>query len=650
MTTYYVDGQSGNDASGNGSSNSPWKTLNKAHTKIAPGDEVRIRTATYREELAIQVRNTTWRADTGHRPVIDGRYHDGLFQRDGTLPHPEPGSGYLPDNLNNAMINIRATGVTLDGLTLQNLAGSAIGVTESGCTIRNCRLDFIYRTGLRVNAGGSFIEGTLIENNVLTRLVQRLFDPLREGLGPDAAGAAMTLVRVRDGIVRNNVIAFSMGEGIDLDKGSYRLIAEGNVVHSCNHIHIYINRSIDAIIRNNLIFHLQTPEYVGQDGTVPTGICIGDERPRQGGEWPNSAGGQIYNNIVVGMGKSFQVRNGPNYDTQLVDCYIGYNTFVGGNRTTDGIQIAGNNFGRRHAGTLVENNIIVGADRISHATGDISGVAFRNNLWGEPPIGAMRGDGDRIGNPNLVNPSAAIRGDFPQPETNVEPRNYQLSNRSALAIGRASDGQRMNGLLPPAIRKDFFGASRDGQPDIGAHEFAGVAAGITANFSIGPGQIAGALPHTVDFTDKSVAARPIIAWQWDFGDGETATETNPSHTYDKAGTFDVTLTVTDDQGNSDSLTRNDLVTVVADPNVVVPDSFRRFVLVQTDNQRVLSYGVQYPDQRCILIWNDEPFHILNYADIEDVERTAAVGQRELRWIDPLDQGELMLEMELEEAA
>lgn len=36
----------------------------------------------------------------------------------------------------------------------------------------------------------------------------------------------MTMVRVRDGAIRNNVIAFSMGEGIDLDKGSYRLIAE----------------------------------------------------------------------------------------------------------------------------------------------------------------------------------------------------------------------------------------------------------------------------------------------------------------------------------------------------------------------------------------------------------------------------------------
>lgn len=643
MATYYVDGNSGND-SADGSSARPWKTLNKANSQIAPGDDVRIRTATYREELTVRVSDTTWRADTGHRPVIDGGYHDGLFRPDGTLPHPQPGSGYLPDSLDSSMIVLRGTGVTLDGLTLQNLAGSAIGVTASGCTIRNCRLDFIYRTGIRFNATGTVIEGGLIENNVLTRIVQRLFDPLREGTGPDVAGAAVTMVRVRDGAIRNNVIAFSMGEGIDLDKGSYRLIAEGNVVHTCNHVHIYINRSVDTVIRNNLIFHLQKPEYVGRDGTVPTGIGIGDEGIDSRG-WPNSAGGQIYNNIVVGMGKLFQVRNGPRYNTQLSDCYIGYNTFVAGSKTTAGIQIAGNNYGRAHTQSLVENNIIIGPARLSNANGDIAGVAFRNNLWEEAPTGAMRGDGDRIGNPNLVNPSAAIRGNFPQPETNADPHNYALSNRSTLAIGQASNGSRINGLVPPTIGKDFFGANRDGHPDMGAHEFDGVMAAITANFSIGPGQATGTLPHTVDFTDKSVASHPIESWLWDFGDGKTSTERNPSHTYDQEGAFDVTLTVTDNRGNSDSLTREDGVTVVADQDVILPDSFRRFVMLQTNNKHVVSYGVQYPDLRCILIWNDEPFHILNYADIEDVERSTLVGERELRWIDELDQDEPAMELE-----
>ena len=142
MATYYVDGNSGND-SGDGSSNRPWKTLTKAGNQVQPGDEVRVRTATYNEELTLKVRNTTWKADTGQKPVLDGRYHEGLFRPDGTLPTPGTGSGYLPDKLGN-MVNIREEGVVFDGFTVQNCSGEGIGVSGTNTTIRNCSVDFTY--------------------------------------------------------------------------------------------------------------------------------------------------------------------------------------------------------------------------------------------------------------------------------------------------------------------------------------------------------------------------------------------------------------------------------------------------------------------------------------------------------------------------
>ncbi|MDX1531776.1 MAG: PKD domain-containing protein, partial [Rhodothermales bacterium] len=43
----------------------------------------------------------------------------------------------------------------------------------------------------------------------------------------------------------------------------------------------------------------------------------------------------------------------------------------------------------------------------------------------------------------------------------------------------------------------------------------------------------------------------IVGRSWDFGDGTTSTETNPTHTYAAAGTYSVELTVTDDGGASD---------------------------------------------------------------------------------------------------
>lgn len=42
----------------------------------------------------------------------------------------------------------------------------------------------------------------------------------------------------------------------------------------------------------------------------------------------------------------------------------------------------------------------------------------------------------------------------------------------------------------------------------------------------------------------------IVSWSWDFGDGQTSNERNPVHTYAKAGTYTIKLTVKDNHGLS----------------------------------------------------------------------------------------------------
>ena len=52
-----------------------------------------------------------------------------------------------------------------------------------------------------------------------------------------------------------------------------------------------------------------------------------------------------------------------------------------------------------------------------------------------------------------------------------------------------------------------------------------------------------------------------IEYRWDFGDGQTSTSANPSHTYEEAGTYTVTLRVTDNQGATNTATTSCTVEV-----------------------------------------------------------------------------------------
>ena len=58
---------------------------------------------------------------------------------------------------------------------------------------------------------------------------------------------------------------------------------------------------------------------------------------------------------------------------------------------------------------------------------------------------------------------------------------------------------------------------------------------------------------TCSFRDKSKDDDgAVVGWQWDFGDGASSSEQNPVHTYSDDEHFDVLLTVTDDDGATDT--------------------------------------------------------------------------------------------------
>ena len=62
----------------------------------------------------------------------------------------------------------------------------------------------------------------------------------------------------------------------------------------------------------------------------------------------------------------------------------------------------------------------------------------------------------------------------------------------------------------------------------------------------------------------------VVAYEWTFGDGSSATGVAPTHTYLADGTFDVTLTVTDDGGAID--TASTTATITAQPLPPIADA------------------------------------------------------------------------------
>ena len=64
----------------------------------------------------------------------------------------------------------------------------------------------------------------------------------------------------------------------------------------------------------------------------------------------------------------------------------------------------------------------------------------------------------------------------------------------------------------------------------------------------------------------------LTVWEWDFGDGSHSHEQHPTHKYDDADTYTISLTVTDNHGSTDTISKDLLLTIgqpSLDPLIII---------------------------------------------------------------------------------
>lgn len=118
---------------------------------------------------------------------------------------------------------------------------------------------------------------------------------------------------------------------------------------------------------------------------------------------------------------------------------------------------------------------------------------------------------------------------------------------------------------------------------------------------------------------QSTASSPIVTWLWNFGDGATADGLNIPHTYANPGVYNVTLTVTDQNGQSN--TANQLITIAAAPQPNTPPVPVIGAPAQAEAGQTVTFnasGTQHTGQLTNIAWDfgdggSNTGEVVNYA-------------------------------------
>ena len=139
----------------------------------------------------------------------------------------------------------------------------------------------------------------------------------------------------------------------------------------------------------------------------------------------------------------------------------------------------------------------------------------------------------------------------------------------SIASGNLNITAPANGNLAPPGPYMLFILNGSGVPSVA--QIVSLTANLPPVAAVNATPTSGPVPLSVSFS-SSGSKDPdgnIVAYSWDFGDGQTSTQPNPTHAYTSAGTYAAKLSLTDNSGSTGSATVFITATVVNPPPPMV---------------------------------------------------------------------------------
>jgi hypothetical protein len=498
--TYYV-ATDGNDNNIGTSVNQPFETIQKGLQAVSAGETICVRNGNYinansrsiRIDKSGQPNNPiTIKGYQNEKPRLDGQYRYPKYDPSSShecVGNKSKGDGKEPDtrymNYSN-LVKITGSWINFEGFDITGSTGRGIYIEDTHhITIKNSKI-YSNRGGairaMESIQGNDKVHHITIQNNEIYDNTNYCTYKRQAQTGLPWPGT-ISLSHTHHSIIRGNKVYQNYGQGLHPIELEHVLI-EDNQIWDNDGVQVHIDCVAYPIIQRNLIY--RTP---GGMGIMGINISV-DNRYGNEASDPVMKQQVIVNNILIGniMNLDFHEKDGKKKGA-LIDAVIANNAFINAKivNTTGHFNIKildPDEASENHQNVKFENNIIIQDENPENIfrgpSRNRDAFTWNHNIWSTSPPDFARGRADIILDEAGIDPETVLnnyRANLVPGQTN--PNWFALKTGSAaINQGRVfADGEFpghvFDTLDDNPLTIDYFLNLRDGQPDIGAHEYSG---------------------------------------------------------------------------------------------------------------------------------------------------------------------------------